>query len=534
MPLNCCVPQCTKKGYRTSSGDKISYFGFPKRSDLSKKWILAIRRDPGKEFQITELTKVCSRHFKETDLKKSLNGKVSLKEDTVPSKFPWTVSPLKRKTPAVRITQPAKAKAASHEGFELDHPRTSKSLEDDLREQSRELEERNSNLQEKIEGLERELNEVKVEKERLKNKNSELAAHLETERRASFEGIFFQDQAESESERKCEELAATNARLFKLENLNSDENIVFYTGFPNYETFMAMFTFLNTGTNGENVRYCSWARDISDNFYDSDEDELEENNRKKQGRPRKIKPLDEFFLTMCRLRRGFSELHLANLFGVSQATVSRIFISFINYMFLKFAQVNIWPSREIVEQTMPAAFKEKYPSTRIIIDCTEIRCEMPRSLLLNSELFSSYKNHVTFKALVGIAPSGAVTFISQLYAGSISDREIVTRSGFLDQQFNEGDSVMADKGFTIQDLLPLGVSLNIPPFLGTDVQMSQEDIIKTQQIASVRIHIERAINRIKNYQIWNGVVPLSLIGVVNQMWSVCAFLCNAQDPLISA
>ena len=158
---------------------------------------------------------------------------------------------------------------------------------------------------------------------------------------------------------------------------------------------------------------------------------------------------------------------------------------------------------------------------------------MPSSLLLNSELFSSYKNHVTFKALVGIAPSGAVTFISQLYTGSISDREIVTRSGFLDQQFIEGDSVMADKGFTIQYLLPLGVSLNIPPFLGADVQMS-EDIIKTQQIASVRIHIERAINRIKNYKVWNGVVPLSLIGVVNQKWAVCAFLCNAQDPLISA
>ncbi|CAH3187847.1 unnamed protein product, partial [Porites evermanni] len=30
-----------------------------------------------------------------------------------------------------------------------------------------------------------------------------------------------------------------------------------------------------------------------------------------------------------------------------------------------------------------------------------------------------------------------------------------------------GDSVMADKGFTVQDLLPLGVCLNIPPFLGS-------------------------------------------------------------------
>jgi len=64
--------------------------------------------------------------------------------------------------------------------------------------------------------------------------------------------------------------------------------------------------------------------------------------------------------------------------------------------------------------------------------------------------------------------------------------------------------------------------------------MSAEDVIRTQQIASLRIHVERAINKIKNFRIWNGVVPLSLLGVVNQMWSVCAFLCNTQDPLISS
>lgn len=123
--------------------------------------------------------------------------------------------------------------------------------------------------------------------------------------------------------------------------------------------------------------------------------------------------------------------------------------------------------------------------------------------------------------------------LSQLYTGSISDREIVLRSGILFQEFEDGDSVMADKGFQIQDILPLGVNLNIPPFLGGNSQMSAEDVVRTQQTASVRIHVERAINKMKNFRIWEGVVPLSLFGVVNQMWSVCAFLCNAQDPLIS-
>ena len=96
---------------------------------------------------------------------------------------------------------------------------------------------------------------------------------------------------------------------------------------------------------------------------------------------------------------------------------------------------------------MPADFKEKFPTTRVIIDCTEVRCEMPSRFLVNSELFSSYKNHVTLKGLVGIAPSDAITFISQLYTGRISDREIVIRSGFLSQKFENSDTVMADKGF---------------------------------------------------------------------------------------
>ena len=183
---------------------------------------------------------------------------------------------------------------------------------------------------------------------------------------------------------------------------------------------------------------------------------------------------------------------------------------------------------------MPEDFKAKYPSTRVIIDCTEVRCEMPSSLLLNSELFSSYKHHTTLKALVGISPKGFFTFIGQLYTGSVSDREIVERSGFLNLLFSKGDTVMADRGFTIDDILPLGVSLNIPPFLGMSDQMSAEDVIATQEIASLRIHVERAINKVKNFHIFDGVIPLSYFGVVNQMWGVCTMLCNMHNPIISA
>ena len=132
------------------------------------------------------------------------------------------------------------------------------------------------------------------------------------------------------------------------------------------------------------------------------------------------------------MRQGFNEAHLAFLFGIPQPTVSRIFVSWINFMYLRFGTINIWPNREEVDKTMPEDFKSKYPKTRVILECTEIKCQIESSLLLNSRLLSSYKNYTTQKGLIGIALSGAITFISELYAGSISDREIVERSGILD------------------------------------------------------------------------------------------------------
>ena len=121
-------------------------------------------------------------------------------------------------------------------------------------------------------------------------------------------------------------------------------------------------------------------------------------------------------------RDTFDAEYLAHPFQVSLSTISRIFITWINFMYLKLGQINLWPTRWEVNETMPEDFKQKYRSTRVIIDCTEVRCQMPSSLHLNGELFSNYKHHTTLKGLIGISPGGAITFISQLHTGSISDK----------------------------------------------------------------------------------------------------------------
>ena len=136
--------------------------------------------------------------------------------------------------------------------------------------------------------------------------------------------------------------------------------------------------------------------------------------------------------------------------------------------------------------------------------------------------------------LVGISPSGAITFVSQLYEGSISDKEIVSRSGILTKElWSPGDSLMADRGFDIQDLLsPLQVNLNIPAFLSGRPQLTEAEVKDSQCIASVRIHVERAIQRIKFFRQIRCEVPLSLHGSINQMWTVTCLLCNFLPPLI--
>ena len=46
-------------------------------------------------------------------------------------------------------------------------------------------------------------------------------------------------------------------------------------------------------------------------------------------------------------------------------------------------------------------FKNSYPKTRVIIDCTEFYCEAPTSLELKGNMYSDYKGRETYKALVG-------------------------------------------------------------------------------------------------------------------------------------
>ena len=158
---------------------------------------------------------------------------------------------------------------------------------------------------------------------------------------------------------------------------------------------------------------------------------------------------------------------LADCVYASPSTVSRTFTTWINLMYFKFQELPMWMSRRKVDKHMPPSFRQWYPTTRVIIDATEFFIEKSSSLARQSATWSSYKNHNTFKSLLGISPDGTFTFVSHLYEGSISDvrLQLVNNVGF-SVALSEVTALWLTRGLksNICSLPGLGVRLNIPPF----------------------------------------------------------------------
>lgn len=296
--------------------------------------------------------------------------------------------------------------------------------------------------------------------------------------------------------------------------VDNDEAIKFYTGFENYQLLIICFNFL--GEAVDHLQYRGSSINTSEHL-------------DKRGAPRILSPLNEFFLVLCRLRCSLLVQDLAYRFGISHSTVCRIFITWINFLYFKFKEINIWPSRQQVNSFLPEVFKNFYPTTRCIIDATEIFIQTPSNPQAQQLTFSAYKNHNTLKGLIAVTPSGTVSFVSQLYGGNTSDRELTERCGLLDL-LQPGDSVMADRGFTIADLLDSrGVRLNIPPMKTRD-QFTHNELTTTRRIASLRIHVERAIGRIKSFKILEDI-PNNMAKIADQIFFVCSVLSTFRSPL---
>jgi hypothetical protein len=221
--------------------------------------------------------------------------------------------------------------------------------------------------------------------------------------------------------------------------------------------------------------------------------------------------------------------------------VGHIITTWTDYLYNYLGNINIWPHRDIIFLNTPPDFTKDYPNTIIILDGTEIRSQTPSSLVRQSQYYSQYKSGTTVKALIGCDPKGSIIFISQLFTGNISDKDICHRSHLFEilrekiesGHIKKGDTVMVDKGFSIRDELEsLGLKLNIPAMANSE-QFAAEEVADTRKIASKRIVVEQVIRKVKSYKILKGVASIMDMSQYNQVYTICCMHSNFRVTLNS-
>ena len=233
------------------------------------------------------------------------------------------------------------------------------------------------------------------------------------------------------------------------------------------------------------------------------------------------------------MKIGLTNKDLAHRFNVPVSIVSRIFRTWIPIIADRLKFLIIWPEKPALRRYLPKCFN-KYPTCVGIIDCTEIFIQRPLNLNARAQTWSNYKNHNTIKYLVACTPAGAVSIISEGWGGRVSDKEITSKSGFLDLVEN-GDLVLADRGFTIEEeLATRGATLKIPSFTKGKSQLSASSVDNSRKIANVRIHIERVIGRLRKYDILNTTIPTTQADLLDDILVAISGLVNLNPSVVKS
>lgn len=297
----------------------------------------------------------------------------------------------------------------------------------------------------------------------------------------------------------------------------SDEDFRYFTRFPSQHIFYVFWRSIEPCAS----RSVYWSKAMTMGVVTVEKDHI-------QPRPwRKLQLIDEFFMFCLCVAAGLPERVLAEIFQVCASKVRCVLITWSNYLYLVLGSVQIWMTQEQVRQTMPVKFQQYRPNLRAIVDSIQLRCESLEAHTPHSETFSTNKSYTSFRALIGVAPCGAITFASKLFACSITERELTRQSGIL-ELLEPGDGIMADKGFLIERLVEdVGAKLIIPDFKYQS-QFRMETTGNSKAIARLHLLVEQAIRRIKEYHIWDSPVPFTLSGTVNEIWSCCCMMANYQ------
>lgn len=245
---------------------------------------------------------------------------------------------------------------------------------------------------------------------------------------------------------------------------------------------------------------------------------------------------NEIYVTLMKIRLNDTFERLGHQFGLSKAQVSRIFNKTVPVLAFHFKTMIFWPEKKSILLNLPIAFRYRYKNVQSIIDCFEIEIQKPSRPINQALTWSEYKKANTLKYLISSTPDGFINYISKGYGGRITDALIVEECGYLDVLPVSTD-VMADRGFKqIDNLLQKKkCKLIRPPSVSETVKPSKAEVIEAKRIAAVRIHIERAIRRLREFNLLlpHSVVHHRVISIMDDVVTIASALSNLQSLLIA-
>jgi hypothetical protein len=252
----------------------------------------------------------------------------------------------------------------------------------------------------------------------------------------------------------------------------------------------------------------------------------------------------QLLLTLIKLVHDFPHQDLAFRFGISPATSSIIFRSWVSIIHDRlYKRIVRSPKRDCNKATLPMLYREHFDELTEIIDCYETQVQKPHSLKDQVALYSSYKGRDTVKGLAAATGHGVLTFMSPLFCGRKSDKHIVLQSGYLDH-IQRGDLVLADRGFLIEEEMAIrGAKLVTPAFMKNQKQFDAKTTEATRRTANSRIHIERFIGSLRNrFKVMKGPIPIkylycyddSGLTLYDKIVRVCSILNNLSPSIVSS
>ncbi|XP_041986258.1 uncharacterized protein LOC121738345 isoform X1 [Aricia agestis] len=238
-------------------------------------------------------------------------------------------------------------------------------------------------------------------------------------------------------------------------------------------------------------------------------------------------------LKKIRLNSTFSELE--DNFGISLSYASKIFLSNIPILSSVLNKFIVALDKKNIKKNLPIAFRHNYYNVSCIIDCLEIDIQKPSKALYQALTWSDYKKGNTVKYLISCTPNGLVNYVSQGFGGRTSDVTIVENCSFING-LEPGTYILADRGF--KHLEPLlhakGMKLLRPPSVSAGAKLTKSEVRQTKIIASLRIHIERVIRRLREFHMLkqHSVINTNMRRFLDHIIIIACALINLQDSLI--